>query len=206
MAYDKQFDDLSNLSCDLQLEVIREAELRLEAQLVAANASDQRAMAWAGFLITVGVAAVGGAISLLISKQHLLLAADAAGFAIHVMIAGARAISAVRPAEFCFPGNLPENWLPKNWNVAPAGSDDWNGARREQASDLNNRIKENAKWAKETGLYLKYSIDILQHALIIWSMVTLFIVSFIDTNSTFPSPSSPTSAATEAPKSKQCPQ
>jgi hypothetical protein len=179
MAYDKAFDEFSYLSEELQLEAIREAELRVQAQLTAATAADQRAMAWAGFLITIAVAATGGALSLVVSGGHYSLAGVAFLFAVNIMAAGISAMDSVRPSDFCFPGNEPANWLPANWDFYPGPSKDVAQARREQASALQNQIKENARWAKESGNKLKRSMDILLFAVMFWAAVLIPVVLFL---------------------------
>ncbi|RYG37096.1 MAG: hypothetical protein EON93_04145 [Burkholderiales bacterium] len=175
MAYDKRFDQVRSLPRAIQDEIIREGEAHLDAQLQSANASDQRAMAWAGFLITIATAAVGGAFALLLTKQHDAIAGVAFGFAVSTIASAIFAMNAVRPSKFCFPGNSPENWLPENWTDPPVPESAMSQARAEQASALNNRIAENRKWADSTGRYLRLSMDFSIASVCFWAVMAVFV-------------------------------
>ena len=88
-------------------EIIRQAEIRLDAQLTAAIAADQRAMTFAGLLFA-GAAAVAaiafGNTTLLKQDWPWVLAI---GFA----IAGAMATASARPSAWEYVGNVPSAWL-----------------------------------------------------------------------------------------------
>lgn len=70
-------------------------------------------MTWAGFLIAVATAAIGGAASLLISGKHLMFTLIAIGFATWIFVAAWITVDSIRPKKYSFPGNMPENWLAK---------------------------------------------------------------------------------------------
>ena len=200
MAYDKRFDTLKGLETDLLQEIVREGEARLNAQFEAACASDQRAMAWAGFLITIVIASVGGALALWIDGKHTLLGVIAVAFSATVMSAAVAAMDATRPDKFGFVGNLPLNWCPEEWHVAPVGENDWGQARVEQAVCLQNAITQNAEWAERSGNRLKLSMDLLLFAVAYWGMVAAAYVTLQQTIASAPSPS--TAAAASAVRSR----
>ena len=170
MGRGKSLDDLSMLPIEVLDEVVREAELRIAAQLETANASDQRAMAWCGFLITIATAGTGGAISLSLSGAHSALATLATIFSFVIGVAAFLAIDCVRPKYFGFPGNLPENWLPAEWEAGKPLT--LFQARIEQARCLNNLIDDNVVWAKTCAVRLQLSMDIA-----VWAVIFAGIIA-----------------------------
>jgi hypothetical protein len=120
-------------------------------------------MTWAGFLIAVATAAIGGAASLMISGKHLVFAFIVIGFASWIFFAAWISVDAIRPKKYSFPGNVPENWLRENWMCYPTGPYDLAEARVEQAVCLNNGIDDNAQDAESHAKALKRSMD---HALL----------------------------------------
>ncbi|HEY0313421.1 MAG TPA: hypothetical protein VGC56_13100 [Allosphingosinicella sp.] len=163
MARGKDLSDLRKLDAEVLAELIREGETRIAAQLAVATAADQRSMTWAGFLIAVATAAIGGGASLLISGKHLAFALVAIVFSGWIFAAAWMIVDAVRPKHYFFPGNIPENWLPENWLAYPKGPFDLKEARVEQATCLNNGIDDNAEAAETHANALKRSMD---HALL----------------------------------------
>jgi hypothetical protein len=159
MGRGKDLSDLRNLDAPVLQEVIREGEARLAAQLAIATAADQRAMTWAGFLIAVATAALGGAASLIMSGKHLVFALIALTFSLWMLKAAWIIIDAVRPRKFFLPGNFPENWLRSNWSSHPDGRYDLDEARVEQATGLNNGIHDNAEDAEAYAAALRRSMD-----------------------------------------------
>jgi hypothetical protein len=179
MGRGKDLSDLRNLDLQVLQEVVREGEARLEAQLAVATAADQRAMTWAGFLIAVATAAVGGAASLIMSADHLVFALIAIIFAIWMLKAAWIIVDAVRPKKFSLPGNFPENWLRENWFSHPSGPYDLSEARVEQAICLNNGIDDNANDAESHAAALKRSMDHALLALSFSAVSTLLVFIWI---------------------------
>jgi hypothetical protein len=116
-------------------------------------------MTWAGFLIAATIAALGGAASLLMSGKNPEFAWIAVALSAGTFKATLTAVDAVRPRKFALPGNLPENWLPENWMSYPDGPFDLQQARVEQATCLNNGIRDNARDAETSGEALRNSIN-----------------------------------------------
>ncbi len=156
----KNFIVLRELSAELLLEVVREGELRISAQLESANAADQRAMTWAGMLTAIDTAAIGGTVTLGVTEQHWILICVGTAFVSVMLIATFMAVSAARPSEFAFPGNETKNWFPKEWEGYGEEDLDMAQARIEQAKALQSAIEKNKQWAKDTTDQLRLSIDL----------------------------------------------
>lgn len=109
MGRDNNLNSLRELEESILDEVIREGELMLAAQFTAAIASDQRAAAWAGFVITLTIASIGATATLGNNKTQFSLAVIAGLFSILLSIAASLAIKVFRPSLFALPGNGPEN-------------------------------------------------------------------------------------------------
>jgi hypothetical protein len=176
MPSDKNLDSLLKLDDAVLKEVIREGESRLAAQFAAATASDQRAMAWAGFLITVASATIAASASLAITGKHLPLAVISGLLSGLLCISAYTAIHCVRPRKFALPGNLPENWLPSEWE--PGKKQNLKQARIEQARCLNSQIEENAEWARLTAIGLHRSMDLACIAILLAAVYTGGFVIF----------------------------
>lgn len=181
MAFDNRFFTLKQLDPEILDEVIREGEILLAAQFAAATASDQRALTWAGFVITISIGALAGASALAVEGQHLALAAIAGLYAVAIAIAGWGAIECARPTTFGLPGNSPINWLPEYW--ATGQPRDMAQARVEQANALQNCIVENRAWAERVGVSMQQSLNLALVATttsavfvalyVVWSIATL---------------------------------
>ena len=155
----RNLDSLRELDDDVLREVVREAEKLLDAQLVTANASDQRAMAWAALLVTAAIAVTGGSAALLVGGKNLALAVVGVVVAGILGIAIMKAINVVRPADWHFPGNRPSNWLPENWQCHDAGTAcDIRQASLEQAAALEEQVQDNAGAAATSGKELRASM------------------------------------------------
>lgn len=169
---------LHQLNDDVLAEVVREGEARLLAQFSAATASDQRGMAWAGFMIASAAASLAGAAGLISKNEHVFLASVAFFASIGLLIATAFAAQAVRPTKFCFPGNEPVNWLPENWMGHGKFPYDLRHARIEQAVALQNQIAANSRWADSAGKALERSLDFAM-AVVVLSGSLIFVRSMI---------------------------
>ena len=153
-------ETLADLDETILKEVVREAERRIDAQLATANAADQRASGWVALLVTVASAVIGGSAALITSGKHYVLAIIgvlvAGGFARAILLA----IDVLRPKEWHFPGNLPENWIPEQWQCFVSGAHcDLKQAMLEQCATLNEQIKSNAIDATKGGREVARSMD-----------------------------------------------
>lgn len=177
MARGKNLDALRTLDQSILAEIVREGEARIAAQFAAATAADQRALTWSGFVITIATAAGGGAMTLALSGKFIPLAVIGVLFSALLSISAALAIQTVRPSHFCLPGNLPESWLPQEWE--PNQARDIIQARVEQARCLNNQIDDNAKWAANNAKRLSESITLAAAATILASLYSAAFVFLI---------------------------
>lgn len=174
MAFDNRFYSFKTLDPRIVDEIIREGEILLAAQFAAATASDQRALTWAGFLITMSTAAIAGAAALAIEGQHFALAVVAGLYAVLIAIAGWKAIECARPSTFGLPGNSPINWLPTDWQ--PGQPTDMKQARVEQANAIQNCIVENREWAAKIGAAMRESMNL---ALIATTLAAAYVGFYI---------------------------
>lgn len=178
MAIRNDFEALRSFDQDVLDEIVREAELYLQAQFVAAAASDQRGMAWAGFMIASATAALAAAASLVVSGGHIILAITCLVAAAMLLLSTFLAAKAVRPNEFCFPGNRPENWLPENWHGHGVGALDMKQARLEQAHALQKQICDNIEWAERVGSLIRHSMDVAMGAILLSGCVVVIGLCF----------------------------
>lgn len=167
MAIRNDFESLRSFDQAVLDEIVREGEIYLQAQFAAAAASDQRGMAWAGFMIASATAALAAAASLVVSGGHMLLAITSLVAATMLLVSTFLATKAVRPDKFCFPGNRPANWLPENWHGHGTDTLDIKQARIEQANTLQIQICENVDWAEAAGKLLHYSMDVAMGAVLL---------------------------------------
>lgn len=157
------FSSLKNLPPDVLSEVVREGELRLQAQMQQAMASDQRAIAWLTLITGTATVALGAGFGLLLSNRSPFVGLVVLIFAVAMAASALKALDVVRPTTFCFPGNEPRNWLPICWDRG--AKRDMKQARFEQARALQNQIAENAKWAKTCADNLRTSMVLAMWAI-----------------------------------------
>lgn len=167
MAIRNDFEDLRSFDEKVLNEIVREAEIYLQAQFAAAAASDQRGMAWAGFMIASATAALAASAALVVSDGHKVLAITSLVLAAMLLVSTFLAAKAVRPDKFCFPGNCPENWLPKHWHGHGLQTLDLAQARLEQAETLQSQIDKNIKSADAAGTLLRHSMDVAMGAVLL---------------------------------------
>lgn len=161
-------ESLRELDNDVLREVVREAERMLDAQLTTANAADQRAMAWAALITSGAVAILGGSAALLVTGKSLAVAGVGVIVAMIMGFAILKASDVVRPKDWHFPGNMPSNWAPDQWQCYGEGiSCDLHQAMLEQASLLDEQIRENVDAARRSGEMLKLSMDLAIFAIAI---------------------------------------
>lgn len=170
----KSLDGLREFDDDILKEVVREAELMMAAQLSVATASDQRALTWAGFVLTIAIASIGGSASLAIDGKQLPLAAISGAGAILMAISGYYAVRAVRPRKYSMPGNLPQNWLPEHWESGRTR--DFRQARIEQARTINGQIVKNAALAERNATDLNHSIHTAGRAVL---LAGVYVIAYL---------------------------
>ncbi len=145
MAAGNPLDDLATLPPEVLAEVVREAEIMIQAQLTASMASDQRAYTFAGLVLAAATAALSGAVALVrATPPDTELARIAAWYAGSMMAAGGLTIATAWPRRFCVPGNEPKNWHPDEWGVPAGPAQNITRARVEQATVLQSQIRQNA--------------------------------------------------------------
>ena len=111
MDHDKLVASLKKASPELLNEIKLEAEARLDAQLSTAIASDQRAMTFLGFLLTLVAFLIGASLAAITAATPSPTIANiAAAGAIGLGLSGVLAYLASRPIDFRFVGNDPESW------------------------------------------------------------------------------------------------
>lgn len=122
-------------------EVVASAETRLEAQLTASLAADQRALVLAGFLVAVIAALVSGAAALLLQtppQRYLgFLAMFAAG---GLFVSLALTVYTARPVKWGYPGTRPRAWIKDI-----IGQKDEHVRLAELAADAEQRARDNAR-------------------------------------------------------------
>jgi ABC-type multidrug transport system fused ATPase/permease subunit len=178
MATCNDFEELRTLDSKVLDEIIREGELRIQAQFSAAAASDQRAMAWAGFMITAAIAAFAAAAALVVTKEHMFLSMVTFTLGVALLLSTAIAGSVVRPQKFGFPGNEPKNWLLDQWMCGVGGPHNMAQARVEQATSLQNQIASNAAWAEEVGRKMTASLDLATAAVLLGTLSVMVRMIF----------------------------
>ena len=129
------------------------ADLRLQAQLAAAVAADQRALVFAGFLVAAS-AALGGAAATVLTGTSLdhYLGKVAFIAACGMLAAMACALVAARPARWFFAGAQPSDWR----NDLIAGKPEITQVE-ELLTDLDRRLRKNDRSMKVNGRWITAS-------------------------------------------------
>lgn len=155
--------------------VIQDGEKRLESQLSVAAAADQRALTFAGFIITVVTAGIGGLFYIYFTPNTpriLLLPASllVAGMGWSALVA----VLGARSRTFFLPGMRPSLWSPDNWASVPeTGPHDVKHALLEQAHCLEKAITGNREDALEAGKLHNLSINIAITTIILTASLAL---------------------------------
>lgn len=165
--------DYEQIKPEMAREALRQAELFLQSQLDAAIAADQRATQFAGFCITVTIAAIGGALALTLT-ENTPWPLVCAGLAIGAIMALATffCVYAARPSAFFFPGNQPESWIEEEVLMSPESE-----VLIGQAEHCGSNILFNEAVIDESHNYLKHAMFLAAFspvvAAIIWLAVTV---------------------------------
>lgn len=159
--------NLTNKS-KLILEVMRQAELRLDAQLTAAIASDARAMQFLSFIAAITVLLISAAIAALefseFAIQGFIVAiVGALGF----VVAGFYAFQAAKPVLFEFSGGYPSAWQEDIEADIPL--DD---ALRQQLSLYERRLNANRESMAQSSEALKTAARYVVATLIVAGSLT----------------------------------
>ena len=149
-------DEFKGASPESMKEIIRQGELRLQAQLQAALAADSRsnalvaiqAAAAAALVVYAGSADVKG-------TPEFTAFVSAAFFSVGAMFAA----WAARPVSFDFAGLNPSDWVPAIESAEPVDS-----ARRAYATYLDDYLKDNAARMSANGGWTMMSIKMMAMA------------------------------------------
>lgn len=133
-------------------EIIRQAELRLDAQLSAALAADQRAMTFAGLLFAGVAVLLGGGLGISPgSPQTTPIFAMAIGFT----LAAACACWSARPSPWHFAGNFPASWTDDVSNGLSLEE-----SKREMASNFQELLEFNEAQLTSAARWMRASMII----------------------------------------------
>ena len=153
MDHDKLVASLKKASPDLLNEIKLEAEARLDAQLSTAIASDQRAMTFLGFLLTLVAFLIGASLAAITAATPAPIIANiAAGGAVGLGVSGILAYLASRPIDFRFVGNDPESWTGDI-----EGEISLHDALAEQTAYYDKMLKINRKAMKQGAELLRWA-------------------------------------------------
>ena len=137
---------------DLELlrEIEKAAEQRLEAQLTAGLAADQRALVFAGLLGVAAAALASGAVSILAdAEQSVGVGIISLITSVGLLLGMGLAIFAARPAAWYFPGGTP-----KSWESDIASGKDQETRLQELVKDYDERIEFNEELMAANGKLL----------------------------------------------------
>jgi hypothetical protein len=147
-------------------EIIRQAELRIEAQLTAALAADQRAMTFAGLLFA-GIAVLLGAefrastCSLPIDPVFVI--------AIGFTLAAACACWSAKPSPWHFAGNFPASW-----NEDVAAEMTLEESRKEMAANFQELLELNEAQLHRSASWMRASMVVALASAILGIPLGLF--------------------------------
>jgi hypothetical protein len=139
----------ASASAEFVDEIIRQAELRLDAQLSAALAADQRAMTFAGLLFAGIAVLLGGDFGTFSREAAQPILVVTIGF---TMAAGCACWSA-RPSPWHYVGNFPASWSD---DISQGTSFD--ASRKETASDLQELLDHNESALQRAARWMRASM------------------------------------------------
>ena len=139
--------------------VLQQGEVKLQAQLQAALAADQRAMVLAGMFATAAVAAFGLAI-LAVDREAAMWNLFSGGLAAGacLMVGAYQCLQAAWPQEFRFPGNQPDNWWSDGVEKRPLADSLKNQSKHYQKAIIENRFAMERN-AKKTEVGAKWGLS-----------------------------------------------
>lgn len=172
MAHDKLLASLKKASPELLDEIKREAEARLGAQLSTAIASDQRAMTFLGFLLTLVAFLIGASLAAITAATPSPTIANIASTGAGGLgLSGVLAYLASRPIDFRFVGNDPENWTSDI-----DGGISLHDAIAEQTAFYDKMLKDNRKAMKRGSELLKFASYVAGATILICAGMSGYLV------------------------------
>ena len=148
-------------------EIVTSAEARLQAQLTASLAADQRALVLAGFLLAVIVALGGAAAALLLKDpKQLFLGYTAFGCAVGLLVALSLTVYAARPVDWSYPATRPGAWIK---DIAAKKAEKIRLA--EMAADAHLKIDDNATLMRSNGKCVNVALWIAIGTLVIGAIL-----------------------------------
>jgi hypothetical protein len=157
-------------------EILREAESYLNAQLTAAIAADQRAIAFASLLGAAAVVIAGGGGALLLSERpNPALGWTCMAIVGTFLVAMAFANLAAMPSKFWFAGNSPAGWLEDVRAQRPLRA-----SLAEQLVHYADMIADNDKLMRRNGTQMKVAVWIAWSGLAIGGMAAIILFAWND--------------------------
>jgi hypothetical protein len=131
-------------------EIIREAEARLQAQLTAAVAADQRAMTFAGLLLAAAAAMIGAVLG---ASPNATITVPIFATALGLFASAIFAVAAARPVYWDFVGNTPTSWV-----RSIADGQSLQGALADMADFYAEMIEENENAIARAAFSIRVSM------------------------------------------------
>lgn len=173
--------DYSSLSIDVLQEIVRQAELRLQAQFQTTIAADNRAMGVAAALATISVVLMTAAVAALSIKGVGNQIASACSISSAVLLVGVViAVVSARAIEFNFPGSYPSNW---DEEVAHGAS--FKKALSDMANHYDEMLKENNNKMNEAGFLFNLSLILSSASMVVAGFWVAAILTRVKTQSTY---------------------
>ena len=155
------------------VEVLRLAELKLDAQLQGTFARDQRASSLISTYTTIASALVGGLVALYFSESINILLfiiglLPVAGFVVSVFMS----LQVLHSSRFNYPGNDPMSWSREDFTHP------WSQVLAEQAQAYRDMILENEEVAeKDSGslILATKTATISFSAAAVWALVAVLV-------------------------------
>ncbi len=144
------------------VEIVREAEKHLDAQLASALAADQRALTLASICGAVVAILVGALTSMFASEnvKFTIYWLPVFGIVFSFVVAMILSIRAVHPTDFHFSGNDPENWI-----ADVKGGQTLIQSLAEQAILCSDSIKQNDEIMRANTKKVEAALEVLWYGL-----------------------------------------
>jgi hypothetical protein len=168
-------NQLKSAESDTLKEILRQAELHLDAQLTAAIAADQRAYTFAGLSSAAAVILVGGSYGVIIEKEPDTFIAYTAFFvAVALFVASWVAVMSARSVDFEFTGSRPGKWGP---DIEERKS--FESSLAEQCENYDTQINANRKTMANNSLMFNRAANIALGGVGIGAIAYLYWVGFL---------------------------
>jgi hypothetical protein len=159
MSSSNDLVELERWPKEVLVEIVREGELQVQAQLQTSLAADSRALTIAGACLAAATTLLGAAAALSKSSSpdtFLIMVASALGLVL--LLSAGLAVYSARPVPFGFPGNDPANWAPAGWREPPKQGQEMKRARIEQAITLQETIEANRKASANNARLIRWAL------------------------------------------------